>query len=81
MYFLRTCESHSTIQNLIVELGFTNCFKKFCVQDLMGGSEIIAALRNGATSSITPTLLLQRYKYTRRISFALALASLMIVYS
>ena len=79
MYFLRTCESHSTIQNLIVELGFTNCFKKFCVQDLMGGSEIMAALRNGAT--ITPPPLLQRYKYTGRISFALALASLTIVYS
>ena len=38
-YFLKTCKKHSTIYNLILELGSQTVFHDFCVQDLMGGSE------------------------------------------
>ena len=42
----------------------------------MGGSEIMAALRNAAIISINPALLRKWYKYIQRISFVVVLLAL-----
>ena len=55
MYFSTMCKK---FKFGIVELGFRNCVSTFLCQDLMGGSEITAALRNVAVFSINPLLLL-----------------------
>ena len=53
----------------MMELNFQTVIKNVCVQDLMGGSEIKAALCKVAMISINLALLLRRYKYIQRISF------------
>ena len=59
MYFLKTCKKPFNHLDLILELGSQIVFQNFCVQDLMGRSEIMAALRNAALTLVSgaePTL-------------------------